>query len=97
MLILIAIVIAIAAAGHIWIESRGGRRTDAIPASVVRRVEVVCMDCSGTCEPPARTNMTREGRCQLCGGSAVLLASSIFEARRFAGVRAIETGRQAAV
>jgi len=40
-------------------------------------VQIVCGDCAGDGESAARTYLNRCGRCETCGGSSYVLASSL--------------------
>lgn len=82
MLTFIATVIALALVAHGLTAHQRQPGGSHPRGPVIRRLEIVCLDCAGMQEPPQRTGMTQEGRCEVCGGRAFLLASTVFEARR---------------
>lgn len=40
-------------------------------------IQIVCGDCSGESESPAKTYLSRSGNCDRCGGSSFILASDL--------------------
>jgi len=55
-------------------------------------VQIVCGDCGGDGESAARTYLSRSGRCETCGGTSYVLASSL--AMSAALARASHSGRR---
>ena len=52
--------------------------TELRATSPLRKIQIICGDCSGNEGQPRRTFVDRMGRCEECGGSSYVLASISF-------------------
>jgi hypothetical protein len=78
--IVVATVIALSLASLVLMKSRitdPSQLNEPRPAVLTVGVQIICGDCSGEEESPARTYLNRYGSCSQCGGTSYLLASSV--------------------
>jgi hypothetical protein len=78
--IFVVTVIALSVAGLVLMKSRvteSSQLDQPRPALLAIGVQIICGDCSGDDEHPAKTYMNRYGTCSQCGGTSYLLASAV--------------------